>query len=133
MNADTNKPDNVDMYINGFSTNIQKLLKQLRAIIVKAAPEAEEVLSYHMPAYKYHGTLLYIAAHTHHIGFYPMPSAIKFFKEELSVYKTAKGSVQFPLDKPLPVKLITRIVIFRMKENLVKAEMKIKPRRKIIG
>jgi len=133
MNASPNKPDNVDMYINGFSTNIQKLLKQLRTIIVKAAPEAEEVLSYHMPAYKYHGMLLYFAAHTQHIGFYPMPSAIETFKEELSVYKTAKGSIQFPLDKPLPVKLITRIVIFRMKENLVKAEMKIKPRRKIIG
>lgn len=132
MNASPNKPDNVDMYINGFSTNIQKLLKQLRTIIVKAAPEAEEVLSYHMPAYKYHGMLLYFAAHTQHIGFYPMPSAIETFKEELSVYKTTKGSVQFTQDKPLPVKLITRIVIFRMKENLVKAEMKIKPGRKVI-
>ena len=132
MNASPNKPDNVDMYINGFSTNIQKLLKQLRTIIVKTAPEAEEVLSYHMPAYKYHGMLLYFAAHTQHIGFYPMPSAIETFKEELSVYKTTKGSVQFTQDKPLPVKLITRIVIFRMKENLVKAEMKIKPGRKVI-
>ncbi len=126
MNTKNKTPhlNEVDKYITGFPEEVQIYLEQLRATIIKAAPGAEEVISYQMPAYKYHGMLVYFAAYTNHIGFYPTPSAIKLFQKELSVYKGAKGSVQFPLDKPLPLELITKIVLFRMKKNLEKAEMK---------
>ncbi len=118
------KPANVDEYIAGFSKEIQQLLEKIRATIKKAAPQAEEVISYSMPAYKWNGMLLYFAAHTKHIGFYPAGSGIAAFKNELSRYKDAKGSVQFPLDKPLPTGLIAKIVQFRMKENLQKIKTK---------
>jgi uncharacterized protein YdhG (YjbR/CyaY superfamily) len=107
----------IDKYISGFPRATQKLLVQLRTLIKKTAPEAEEVLSYNMPAYKYNGILVYFAAFDHHIGFYPMTSVIEKFRNELSIYKTGKGSVRFPLDKPLPVKLIIKIIIFRVNEN----------------
>lgn len=115
---------NIDMYIAGFPEETQKLLNQLRQLIKDTAPDAEEVISYQMPAYKYHGMLVYFAGYSKHIGFYPGASGIAAFKEELSVYKNAKGSVQFPLDQPLPVKLIERMVLFRVKENLEKANSK---------
>jgi uncharacterized protein YdhG (YjbR/CyaY superfamily) len=115
------KPNDIDKYIAGFPKDTQRALEQLRAAVMKAALAAEEVISYKMPAYKYYGMLVYFAGYKNHVGFYPMPSAIAAFKKELSVYKGAKGSVQFPLDEPLPVQLITKIVAFRMKENLEKA------------
>ncbi len=118
------KPKDVDEYISWFPAETQKLLKQIRAIIRKAAPKAEEVISYNMPAYKLNGMLAFFAAYPRHIGFYPIPSGLAAFRKELSVYKQGKGSVQFPLDKPLPVGLITRIVKFRVKENLQKAKNK---------
>lgn len=96
------------------------MLEELRQAIKLAAPAAEEVISYQMPAFKYHGVLVYFAAYKHHIGVYPTSSGIAAFKKELSVYKGAKGSVQFPLDKPLPLALIKKIVKFRVKENLEK-------------
>jgi uncharacterized protein YdhG (YjbR/CyaY superfamily) len=99
-------------------------LAQLRETIIKAAPEAEETISYNMPAYKLHGSLVYFAAYSGHIGFYPTPSAIVEFAEELLKYPTAKGTVQFALDQPLPTALIRKIVKFRVKENLAKAAMK---------
>lgn len=115
---------NVDSYISTFPVDTRIQLEELRATIQKAAPEAEEVISYHMPAYKLNGMLLYFAAYTAHIGFYPTPSGIAAFKKELAVYKSAKGSVQFPLNKTLPLALITRIVKFRVKENELKEKSK---------
>ncbi len=114
--------NSVDEYISGQSKEAQVLLKQLRSIIVKTAPKANEVLSYHMPAYKYHGMLLYFAAHKNHVGLYPMPSALKQFQKELVGYKTSKSTIQFPLDKKLPVMLIKKIVKFRVRENEIKSK-----------
>jgi uncharacterized protein YdhG (YjbR/CyaY superfamily) len=111
---------NIDDYISIQTPEVQILLEQMRHTIKKAAPEAEEVISYNMPAFKYHGMLVYFAAYKKHIGFYATPTGHSEFKEELSVYKQGKGSVQFPLDKPLPLELITKIVAFRVKENLKK-------------
>ena len=118
MKAETIKSKDIDEYISMFPDNIQELLKEIRATIKEAAPEAEEIISYQMPAYKFHGMLIYFAAFKNHIGLYPRVSGIETFKEELSVYKGAKGSVQFPLNKPLPLDLISRIVKFRVAENL---------------
>ena len=115
------KPITTDEYISGFPKETQKILEQLRATIKKAAPKADEVISYGMAAFKLNGMLVWFAAHTNHIGFYPSPSGIEAFKKELSIYKGAKGSVQFPLEKPLPLGLITKIVKFRVTENLQKA------------
>ena len=114
----------VDRYIAGFPSATQDLLEQMRSTILKAAPGAEEVIGYQMPAYRLHGALVYFAGYKAHIGFYPTGSGIEAFKTELSVYKGAKGSVQFPLDKPLPLALITKIVKWRLKENLEKAKEK---------
>lgn len=111
-------------YIAGFPFETQKLLLQMQAIIRKAAPDAEETISYQMPAYKQEGMLVYFAGYKNHIGFYPGASGIESFKEALSVYKGAKGSVQFPLDQPLPSALITKIVKFRLQENKTKAALK---------
>ena len=129
MKETTTNPADVDEYIAGFPKDTQKLLEQLRAAIMKAAPGAEEAISYQMPAYKYHGMLVYFAGYKSHIGFYPTASGIETFKKELSVYKGAKGSVQFPLDKPLPLQLVTKIVKFRMKENLEKESIKTKAKK----
>jgi uncharacterized protein YdhG (YjbR/CyaY superfamily) len=115
------KPVNIDEYISGFPKETQKMLEQLRATINKAAPNAEEVISYAIPAFKLKGMLVWFAAYSNHIGFYPRGSGIEAFKQELSIYKGAKGSVQFPLNKPLPSGLITKIVKFRVTENLQKA------------
>ncbi len=118
------KPVNVDEYISGFPKDTQTTLEQIRRIIKKAAPGAEELISYGMPAFKLNGMLIYYAAYSNHIGFYPTPSGIKAFKKKLSIYKGAKGSVQFPLDKPMPLGLITDIVKFRVAENLQNAKNK---------
>lgn len=124
-------PD-VDLYISGFPEEVQIMLEQLRTTIRTAAPEAEEVISYQMPAYKYHGMLVFFAAYKNHIGFYPGAEGIQAFKEELSVFKGAKGSVQFPVGKPLPLELISQIVEFRVIRNNEKAQAKVnkKQRRK---
>jgi uncharacterized protein YdhG (YjbR/CyaY superfamily) len=118
------KPINIDEYISSFPKETQKILKQLRATIKKAAPQADEVISYGMPAFKLNGMLVWFAAHSKHIGFYPRASGIEAFKKELSIYKGAKGSVQFPLDNPLPSGLITKIVKFRVTENLQQTKTK---------
>jgi uncharacterized protein YdhG (YjbR/CyaY superfamily) len=118
------KPNNVDQYIAGFPEEIQKLLVQMRGAVKKAAPKAEEVISYGMPAYKLNGMLVWFAAHTNHIGLYPRGSGIEEFKNELANYKVSKGTVQFPLNKPLPVALITQIVKFRVAENLSRVKKK---------
>ena len=111
---------NIDEYIATQTQEVQTLLEQMRQTIKEAAPEAEEVISYNMPAFKYHGMLVYFAAYKNHIGFYATPTGHSEFKEELSVYKQGKGSVQFPLTKSLPLDLISRMIQFRVKENMKK-------------
>lgn len=111
-------PDTVVGYIAGFPKDVQKVLKQIRSVIKQAAPEAVESISYAMPAYKLNGKpLVYFAGYEKHIGFYATPTGHERFKKELSKYKQGKGSVQFPLDEPMPLDLIKRIVVFRKKEN----------------
>jgi uncharacterized protein YdhG (YjbR/CyaY superfamily) len=107
----------IDEYISNQTLEVQPLLEQIRKTIQKAAPEAEEVISYQMPAYKQHGILVYFAAFKNHIGFYATPNGHAQFKEALSTYKQGKGSVQFPLNKPIPFDIITKIVKFRVTEN----------------
>jgi uncharacterized protein YdhG (YjbR/CyaY superfamily) len=119
-------PKDIDQYIAGFPNHVQEILKQVRMTIRKAAPDAEETVSYQIPAFTLNGSLVYFAAFKKHIGFYPMTTAIAKFKNELSVFKGAKGSVQFPLDKPMPLDLIRKIVRFRVKENLETAKAKVK-------
>jgi len=124
MKTTISKVNDIDKYIAGFPEETQYQLDKIRATIIKAAPEAEEVISWRMPAYKLHGMLVFFAGYKNHIGFYPGSGGIEAFKKEISVYKNAKGSVQFPLGKKLPVQLITRIVKFRVKQNLEKAALK---------
>lgn len=112
----------VDEYIAAFPKEVQQLLLQMRKTIKAAAPKAEELISYGMPGYKYHGMLVYFSGFAKHIGFYAVPSGHAAFKKELSGYKQGKGSVQFPLDKPLPLALVKKIVQFRVKENETKAK-----------
>ena len=114
----------IDEYIATFPEDTQKILTELRKTIKAAAPKAEEKISYQLPTFALHGNLVHFAAFKNHIGFYPTPSGIQEFKDELSIYEGAKGSVQFPIDKPLPLKLIAKIVKFRVAENIKNAEAK---------
>lgn len=114
----------IDEYIALFPEEVQKILQELRLTIQSSAPEATEKISYQMPTFFLKGNLVHFAAHPHHIGFYPTPSGIEAFQGELSAYKSSKGAVQFPLDQPLPLDLIARVVKFRVAENLKNAEMK---------
>jgi uncharacterized protein YdhG (YjbR/CyaY superfamily) len=116
----------VDEYLDAFSPTVRRPLQQLRQTIRAAAPEADEVISYQMPAYKYLGVLVYFAAYKNHIGFYPTAGGIKAFTKELSAYEGSKGTVRFPIDKPLPLGLINKIVKFRVKENEAKKVKKAK-------
>jgi uncharacterized protein YdhG (YjbR/CyaY superfamily) len=113
----TPKPKDIDEYIARFPDDVQKLLQEVRATIKKAAPGAKEAISYAMPTFKLNGNLVHFAAFKNHIGFYPLPAGHEAFKDELSGYKTGRGSVQFPIDKPLPLNLITRMVKFRVKQD----------------
>jgi uncharacterized protein YdhG (YjbR/CyaY superfamily) len=117
---ESTSPKNIDDYIAGFPEKTQLLLHQLRATIREAAPMAEEVISYQMPAYKWDGILVYFAGYNNHIGFYPGVSGIQAFINELSSYRTSKGTIQLPIDKPIPTDLIKRIVAFRLKEKMEK-------------
>ena len=128
MDTDQKTPRTVDEYISGFPPNVQEILESIRAVIKEATPDAEETISYQMPTFTLKGNLVHFAAFKKHIGFYPIPTGIEAFKDELSAYVCGKGSVQFPLDKPMPLDLIRRIVEFRVKENLAKAEAKMKAR-----
>ena len=119
-----NQAGNIDEYISGFPKETQKILNEIRATIRKAAPDAEETINYAIPTFKLRGNLVHFAAFKNHVGFYPAPSGIKAFSDELSAYESAKGSVQFPLDQPLPLSLISKIVKFRVKDNLERAKTK---------
>lgn len=119
------KPENIDEYIAGFPKDVQKILEQIRATIKKAAPEAQETISYAIPTFKHKGrSLVHFAAFKSHIGFYATPTGNEAFKKGLSVYKQGKGSVQFPLDKPMPFDLITKIVKFKVEEFSQEAKTK---------
>src|SRR5664279_4315455 len=120
MTSGRPKFEDIDSYIASFPEETQKLLQQLRITISTAAPEATETINYGMPTFTLNGNLVHFAAFKNHIGFYPTPSGIEAFKKELSVYDGAKGSVQFPLSRPIPFDLITRIVKFRVKEKMEK-------------
>ncbi|WP_343523606.1 DUF1801 domain-containing protein [Pedobacter sp.] len=118
------KPENIDQYIANFPAATQKMLQQIRETIHLAVPEAKEVISYGMPAFKQRGILVYFAGYAKHIGFYPAGSGIEAFKDEFSGYKWSKGAVQFPLDQPMPLDLINRITKFKAEHDLQKASKK---------
>lgn len=127
MKTKSSIPATIDEYIVTFPSEVQATLEKLRQTIRKAAPDAVEIISYQMPAFHLNGNLVYFAAAKKHIGFYPTSSGVKAFQDKLTEYKTSKGAIQFPLDKPLPLALVKKIVIFRVHENLAKA----KPKKKI--
>lgn len=120
----TPNPETIDQYIAAFPAGIQEILQQVRDTIKKAAPGAEETIKYGMPTFMLDGNLAYFAAWKNHIGFYPAPTGNKDFEKDLAGYKTGRGSVQFPLDKPIPLKLITKIVKYQAQQNKEKAALK---------
>ena len=120
MLSSKQKFQTIDEYIKTFPKDTQKILESVRQAIKNAAPEAEETINYQIPTFKLNGNLVHFAAFKNHIGFYPTPSGQKAFQKELAVYKSGKGSVQFPLDKPIPLSLIKKIVQYRVKENSAK-------------
>src|SRR5215207_4704305 len=122
MMANKTTSKDIDKYIAGFPKDIQEILEKLRATIRKEAPDAQEIINYGIPTFTLNGNLVHFAAFKKHIGFYPTPTGIEKFKKELSVYEGSKGSVKFPLDKPIPFDLISKIVKFRVKDNLERAE-----------
>jgi uncharacterized protein YdhG (YjbR/CyaY superfamily) len=120
----TSQSESIDDYIAGFPAEIQVLLQQMRQTIHEAAPEATEAISYQMPTFKLHGNLVHFAAFKDHIGFFPAPSGIDAFTEEIAPYRTGKGTLQFSLTEPLPLDLVRRIVLYRVQENTAKAARK---------
>ena len=124
MSTDKSTPKTIDEYIAGFPADVQDILQTIRRTIKEVAPEAREKISYGMPTFTLNGNLVYFAGFQNHIGFYPIPSGIAEFKDDLAAYKQGKGSVQFPLGQPIPYDLIRRIVAFRVKENAAKAAAK---------
>ena len=112
---DTKKPENIDEYIGGFPNDVQEILEKVRMTIQKAAPDAKEKISYAMPAFDQNGIVVYFAAFKNHIGFYPAPTGDPDYENDLAEYKTGKGSVQFPLNRPMPLDLIVKIVNWRLK------------------
>ena len=118
----------IDAYIAGFPNDVRAVLERIRMTIRKAAPEAEETISYQIPTFTLHGNLVHFAAFKNHIGLYPAPRGNETFTDELSAYEGGKGTVRFPLDKPIPLALITKIVKFRVKKNLERAKAKGKKR-----
>ncbi len=121
--------NSIDEYIATFPEEIRTILQEIRGTIKAAAPDAKEKISYQMPTFDLKGNLVHFAAFKNHIGFYPTPSGIEAFKEELARYQGAKGSIRFPLDEPMPLDLITRMVKMRVAENLRKAELKSRKRK----
>jgi uncharacterized protein YdhG (YjbR/CyaY superfamily) len=124
MKTDQTEPTTIDEYIADFPPDVQAILEKIRGIIRKEAPDAEEAMKYRLPTFTLKGNLVHFGAFKNHIGFYPTPSGTEKFRNELSVYEGAKGSVRFPLDQPMPYDLIREIVRFRVKETLRRAEEK---------
>jgi uncharacterized protein YdhG (YjbR/CyaY superfamily) len=131
MKTDQTTPKTIDNYIAGFPTEVRVILQKLRATIRKAAPGAEEAIKYRLPTFVLSGNLVHFGAFKKHIGFYATPTGNKKFREELSAYKGAKGSVQFPLDKPIPYGLVGKMVKFRVKENLERSVANNRDRRTV--
>jgi uncharacterized protein YdhG (YjbR/CyaY superfamily) len=121
----TTQVSSIDEYIAGFPKDVQKLLESMRSTIQKAAPNAEETIKYAIPTFTLQGNLVHFAAFKNHIGFYPAPNGIEAFKKETAPYETGKGTLQFPLDRPLPLALVSRIVKFRVEQNLAKTKTKV--------
>jgi len=117
--TNSNKPRDIDEYIHTFPDEVQEILENIRQTIKEAAPDAKEKISYGIPTFTLNGNLVHFAGYKKHIGFYPTPSGIEKFKKELTEFESAKGSVKFPLDKPIPYGLIGEITRFRVKENLI--------------
>jgi len=124
MRKSRSEPKDIDEYIAGFPEDVQKILEKIRTTIRKAAPDAEETIKYQMPTFTLNGNLVHFGAYKKHIGFYPAPRGVEKFKQALSAYEGAKSTVRFPLDKPIPFGLISKIVKFRVKKNLERAEGK---------
>ena len=124
MMARTKHPESIDEYISTFPGNVQNTLERLRQTIRECAPRAEEAISYQIPTFKLNGNLVHFAAFKDHISFFPTSSGREAFKKELSMYKGGKGTVQFPMDKPIPYDLVRKIVKYRVKENLGKKKSK---------
>jgi len=124
VKADQTAPQTIDEYIAAFPPDVRETLQAIRQTIRKAAPDAEETIKYRIPTFTLKGNLVHFGAYKKHIGFYPTPSAMEKFEEELSAYEGSKGAVRFPLDEPVPFQLITEIVKFRVRENLQRAEAK---------
>lgn len=118
MQTSRSTPNTIDEYIAGFPEAVQRLLEQMRRAIREAAPQAREAIKYRMPTFVFHGNLVHFAAFKQHIGFYPTPSGIEAFEQELSAYERSKGTIRFPLDKPIPYDLVRKIVELRVRENL---------------
>lgn len=124
MHAFNKQFKTIDEYINMFPEDVRVILNELRQTIKEAAPEAEETINYQMPTFTLNGNLVHFAAFKNHIGFYPTPTGVEAFKEDLAPYKGAKGSVRFPINEPLPLPLIRRIVEYRIKENAARKPKK---------
>ncbi len=124
MNPEQTTPTTIDEYIANFPPDVQEILQKVRATIREAAPSAEETIKYQLPAFTLKGNLVYFGGFKKHVGFYPVPTGIEAYAEDLAPYKTGKGSIQFPYDKPIPYDLITKVVKFRIEENLRNAEAK---------
>ncbi|MCC6281555.1 MAG: DUF1801 domain-containing protein [Saprospiraceae bacterium] len=119
-----NAPTTIDAYIAEYPKDIQEKLEQMRTTIQQAAPEAIEAMKYAIPTFVLHGNLVHFAAFTHHIGFYATPTANEAFAKDLAPYKMGKGSIQFPIDEPLPLELVKKIVLYRVRQNTEKAALK---------
>lgn len=117
-------PRTIDEFIAGFPESVQEILEKIRMTIRESAPDAEETIKYGIPTFTLKGNLIHFSAYKNHIGFYPAPTGIEKFRKELSVYEGSKGTIRFPLDKPVPYSLIKSIVRFRVKENMERAEAK---------
>ncbi len=120
MDSSEKRPETIDEYIKAFPENVQAILQKVRQTIRKAAPEAEETISYRIPTFKLNGFLVHFAAFKDHVGFYPTGRGVEAFKRELSPYKWSRGTIQFPLEKPIPYGLVRRITLYRRKQNLKK-------------
>jgi uncharacterized protein YdhG (YjbR/CyaY superfamily) len=127
MNSSRHKTETIEEYISAFPPEVRKILESLRKAIHESAPNAHEAISYGMPAFKLNGNLVYFAAYKNHIGFYPSgPSAIEAFKDELTQYEQSKGTIRFPLNRPIPLELVKRMVKFRVQQNESKRQIRTK-------
>ena len=129
MIAERAEPVSIDAYIAGFPDDVQEILQRIRATIKEAAPDAQEAIKYRLPTFTLHGNLVHFGAFMDHIGFYPDPSGIETFRDELAPYRLSKGAIQFPLSEPVPYDLIRRITEYRVQENLVRANAQVSKRR----